>query len=148
MNYSQALSRLTALCAKGEHCSQDIRQKLQRWEIPQAEQEKIMNYLIDEKYVDDARYARLYAKEKLRFNKWGKQKISFSLLQKGIDKSLIDDALNTIEESEYIAALKEILQQKARNLQAKSNYERNAKLIKYALSRGFTYDLIRQCLSL
>ncbi len=148
MTYSQALTRLTALCAKGEHCSQDIQQKLQRWEIPQAEQEKIMTYLIDEKYVDDARYAQLYAKEKLRFNQWGKQKIYFSLLQKGIDKSLIDDALNTIEESEYIAALKEILQQKARNLQAKSNYERNAKLIKYALSRGFTYDLIRQCLSL
>ncbi len=146
MTYEQALSRLTALCSKAEYCTHDIEGKALRWGLPEAMRKKLLAYLKEEKYIDDARFARVYAKEKMRFNRWGRQKIYMSLRQKGVDKDIINAALGEVEEDDYVAILKPLLRQKAPTIKAKNAYERNAKLFRFAQSRGFTAEIIRQCM--
>ena len=82
MNKEKALSLAAAICSKKEHCSWEIQEKLVKWEIPEKEIDRIMTFLHQHRFIDDARYAQAYAEDKFRFNHWGKQKIALMLHRK------------------------------------------------------------------
>lgn len=146
MTEQQALTKLAALCSGAEHCSYEITEKMKRWELDEETQARIMEYLTREKYVDDSRFCRAFIREKMRFNKWGRRKIELALMQKRIDRSMASGALDEVDDSEYIAILRPMLKQKERSVTANSEYEKNMKLIKFAMSRGFTFNIIKECL--
>ncbi len=140
------LHRATALCASSEHCCHDIREKLLRWGGSEGEAEEIIDYLLDEKYIDEARFSIAFAKDKMRFNHWGRQKIGQALRMLQIPAPLRSEALQALPEDEYLDILTHILASKQRSVKGKNAYERQAKLIRFALSRGFEMSLIHQCL--
>ncbi len=146
MTERQALQKLTALCSTAEYCCHDMTEKMRRWEVDEAAQARVMEYLIRERYIDEERYCRYFVKDKLRFNKWGRRKIELALMQKRVPKEIISAALAEIDDSEYIEILRPLLRQKERSVKAKNDYELNMKLIRFALSRGFDYEIIQQCL--
>ena len=142
----EAYLQLAALCAQAEHCQQEMRDKMRRWELDESVQNRIIDRLIKERYVDDERYARAFVKDKIRYNKWGRRKVQQGLWQKRIDADIQQRVLDEIDEKEYLDILRPLLKQKRKNIRAASDYELNQKLARFALSRGFTFDLIRQCL--
>lgn len=146
MSEKEVLLKLTALCARGEHCQHDMLEKMSRWGVDEAIQASVMAYLTDHHYVDDERYARAYVNDKIKYNHWGRRKVEQGLWQKHIDPSLQQRVLDDIDDSLYVEILRPLLQQKRRTTRADSDYELNQKLMKFALSRGFTYDIIRQCI--
>ena len=146
MSEKEVLLKLTALCARGEHCQHDMLEKMSRWGVDNAIQASVMAYLTDHHYVDDERYARAYVNDKIKYNHWGRRKVEQGLWQKHIDPSLQQRVLDDIDDSLYVDILRPLLQQKRRTTRADSDYELNQKLMKFALSRGFTYDIIRQCI--
>ena len=119
---------------------------MRRWELPEEEQARVMQRLVSERYVDDERYARAFVKDKVRYNKWGRRKVEQALWQKHIDDDIRQRVLDEVDDSEYLAVLKPLLQQKRRSTKAANDYELNQKLVRFAVSRGFTFDIIRQCL--
>ncbi len=137
---------LAALCAQAEHCQWEMLEKMRRWELPEEEQARVMQRLVSERYVDDERYARAFVKDKVRYNKWGRRKVEQALWQKHIDDDIRQRVLDEIDDDEYLAVLKPLLQQKRRSTKAANDYELNQKLVRFAVSRGFTFDIIRQCL--
>ena len=137
---------LAALCAQAEHCQWEMLEKMRRWELPEEEQARVMQRLVSERYVDDERYARAFVKDKVRYNKWGRRKVEQALWQKHIDEDIRQRVLDEVDDSEYLAILKPLLQQKRRSTKAANDYELNQKLVRFAVSRGFTFDIIRQCL--
>jgi regulatory protein len=147
MNYQQILTKLTALCSGAEHCSQEMTEKMSRWEVDEDTQARVMDYLKREKYIDDERFCRAFIRDKMLFNKWGRRKIEQALYRKGIDRQIYTDALDEVEDSEYLDILRPLLKQKELTVKAKNEYEKNMKLIKFAMSRGFTFDIIKQCLT-
>ena len=142
----EALITLTALCASGEHCSQEMLDKMTRWQLPEEEQARVMEYLVKNNYIDEERFTHAFVMDKIRYNKWGRRKIEQALWQKRIPKDIQTKILDEIDENEYLNVLRPLLKSKRRCIQAKNDYELNMKLIKFALSRGFTFDLIRQCI--
>ena len=142
----EAYLQLAALCAQAEHCQQEMRDKMRRWELDETVQNRIIDRLIKERYVDDERYARAFVKDKIRYNKWGRRKVQQGLWQKRINADIQQRVLDEIDEKEYLDILRPLLKQKRKNIRAASDYELNQKLARFALSRGFTFDLIRQCL--
>lgn len=142
MNYSDALFRLTSLCAGSEQCEQKMREKLQKWELSAADTDKIINYLYDEKYLDVNRFANAYARDKMRYSHWGRVKIDQGLRQLRIGSEARREALSNLPEDEYLDILQGVLASKARSIKAESDYERNGKLIRFALGRGFEMELI------
>ena len=137
---------LAALCAQAEHCQWEMLEKMRRWELPEEEQARVMQRLASERYVDDERYARAFVKDKVRYNKWGRRKVEQALWQKHIDDDIRQRVLDEVDDSEYLAVLKPLLQQKRRSTKAANDYELNQKLVRFAVSRGFTFDIIHQCL--
>lgn len=142
----EAFLQLAALCAQAEHCEQEMRDKLKRWELDTAAADRIIARLQKERYIDDARYARAFVKDKIRYNKWGRRKVEQALWQKRIADDIRQQVLGEIDENEYLDVLRPLLKQKRRTTKAENDYALNQKLVRFALGRGFTFDLIRQCL--
>ena len=142
----EAYLQLTALCAQAEHCQQEMRDKMKRWEMAPEVQERVIARLVKERYIDDERYARAFVKDKVRYNKWGRRKVQQGLWMKRINDDIQQRVLDEVDDEEYLAVLKPLLKQKAKSTKAQSDYELTQKLVRFALGRGFTYDIIRQCL--
>ena len=142
----EAYLQLAALCAQAEHCQQEMCDKMRRWEMAPEVQERVIARLIKERFIDDERYARAFVKDKIRYNKWGRRKVQLGLWMKRINDDIQQRVLNEVDDEEYLAVLKPLLKQKAKSIKAESDYELIQKLVRFALGRGFTYDIIRQCL--
>ena len=142
----EAYLTLAALCAQAEHCQWEMVEKMRKWEIPEETQARIMERLVKERYVDDERFARAFAKDKVRYNKWGRRKVEQALWQKHIDEDIRKNVLNEIDDEEYLSVLRPLLKQKRKSIKAQNDYELNQKLMRFALGRGFTFDIIKQCI--
>jgi regulatory protein len=146
MTEQEAYLQLAALCAQAEHCEQEMRDKMRRWELDETVQNRIVDRLIKERYVDDERYARAFVKDKIRYNKWGRRKVQQALWKKRIDADIQQRVLDEIDEKEYVDILRPLLKQKRKTTKAENDYELNRKLVRFALSRGFDFSIIRQCM--
>ena len=105
-----------------------------------------MARLIKERYVDDERYAQAFVKDKIRYNKWGRRKVEQTLWQKHIGEDIRNRVLDEVDDDEYLSVLRPLLKQKRKTIKANSDYELNQKLMRFAVGRGFTFDIIRQCI--
>ncbi len=146
MTEQEAYLQLATLCAQAEHCEQEMRDKMKRWEIDETAQNRIIDRLVKERYIDNERYARAFVKDKIRYNKWGRRKVQQALWMKRIDNDIQQRVLDEIDEKEYMDVLHSLLKQKRKSTKAANDYELNQKLVRFALGRGFTFDIIRQCL--
>jgi regulatory protein len=142
----EAYQQLAAMCAQAEHCEQEMRDKMKRWGIEPDAQDRVVARLVKERYVDNERYARAFVKDKIRYNKWGRRKVMQALWMKRIDDDIQRSVLDEIDDKEYIDVLVPLLKQKRKTIKAKSDYELNQKLVRFALSRGFDFSIIRQCM--
>lgn len=132
---------MAGLCANAEQCAADIRQKILKRGFSSEDAHKMIEYLRANKYIDDARYARAYAVDKVRFSGWGNMKVRIGLRGKGMSDAIISQALDYIPEKEYENALEKVLSAKARSLDLKEVKDRQ-KLYRHLASRGFESYLI------
>lgn len=147
MDAEKAFDKVAALCARQELCTSDIKKKLIRWELTPPDVEKVVARLISEKFIDDARFAGFFVRDKYRFNKWGKDKIRWQLRLKSINDEVINEALASIPDEEYGSTLLQLLRTKDRQLKQDDSYKRKAALMRYAASRGFKADDIANALT-
>lgn len=138
--------RLASLCARSEQCVSDLRRKCLQAGLTASQAESVLQFLREQKFVDDARFARAFAGDKVRFAGWGMNKIRLALRQKRIGNTEIEDALSSVPKKDYSDALKRVANQKARSLDM-STQEGKAKFYKYMVSRGFESNLVSQLLS-
>ena len=146
MPEKEALLRLTTLCSQAEHCSGEMEDKMRKWGMAPDAQARVMEYLTKNKFVDDERYARAFALDKIRYNKWGRRKVEQALWAKRIDEPTRQLVLGEIADDEYLAVLRPLLNSRGRSIKAADRYELNRKLVRFALGRGFDYALIRRCI--
>lgn len=146
---ADALNRLAAYCSVSEHCRADVREKLQKWGLSAEATERIVSRLEEANFLDESRYAKAYVHDKLRFSGWGKRKIALALQQKHVARTTFQPFLDALDAEEYLQILRKALEQKARTLKAEDgDYQRRLKLTRFAMSRGFSYEDIRQCMDL
>lgn len=142
----QALSRLMALCARGEHSSGEMLQKMRLWGLADEAQARIMERLTKDRFVDDERFACAFVNDKIKYNQWGRRKIEQALWAKGVDRDVQQRVLDAVDEEEYIKVLRPLLRSKERSITARNEFERQMKLIRFAQSRGFSMAEIEKCL--
>ncbi|HUI32316.1 MAG TPA: regulatory protein RecX [Dysgonamonadaceae bacterium] len=143
---AKAFSRMSHLCAKKECCVYDIETKLNRFDLDTEIIERIINQLKKEKYIDELRFTKSFIHDKVRFNKWGKIKIEYALRQKRISESTISEAFSNFSDEELTHSLQDLMQAKWETIKGSSIYERQNKLIRFAMSRGFEMKDILYCM--
>ena len=142
----QVLDKMAKYCAYQERCVKDVRDKLKTFDIPQAEKDKIFDYLLDNRFVNDERFAKSFVRGKINQSGWGFNKIRFHLVQKGIAKEIIDEALEQTDEEVYRQRLIDILRVKAKSVKAETEFEKKRKLAAFAMQKGFEGSLVWEVL--
>ena len=142
----KCLARLQRLCSKAEYCEADVyRKALKQLDGDAAAAAEVVASLVGERYVDDARYASAYAREKAGIQGWGPIKIRFQLRAKGVKDAVITAALEEIEPEKADNKLDKLLQAKSRSLEGDPQIR--LKLLKFGLSRGYNYDDVEASLA-
>ena len=142
----ELLHKAASYCSISEHCVSEVVEKLTAWGVSITDKQKIIDRLISEDFINEKRFCIYFVKDKFRFNKWGKIKISYALKQKGLSSELINSALSTIDEGEYQEMLASILKTKLVGLKFEFEYEKQGKLFRFAQSRGFENNIIDRVL--
>jgi regulatory protein len=146
LSREKALAKLAALCARAEYCTGDMEDKMRRWGLSSNDIKENIAYLVGNKYIDNVRYCKAFVNDKIAYNHWGRRKIEQALWMKRVPESVSAPILDAVPEENYISVLKPLLASKAAMVKAESDYERQMKLVKFAMGRGFSIDEIKQCL--
>ncbi len=142
----ELLHKAASYCSISEHCILEVEEKLAAWGVSSGDKQKILDRLIAEDFINEKRFCSYFVKDKFRFNKWGKIKISYIMRQKGLSNELISNALATIDDGEYEELLASILKTKLVGLKYEYEYEKQGKLYRFAQSRGFESNVIDRAL--
>lgn len=147
ISIKEAISKAQQLCAEKEKCVSDIQQKLFDWKLPETDHHTVIKKLLEEKFIDEERYALYFTKDKIIQNKWGRIKITFALKQKKINDEFIKNAFDHFSETEYENILKNELLKKLKTIKDKDEYTIKSKLLRFAASRGFENGKVFDMLS-
>ena len=141
MDITRTLDNLRRQCSRREYCTSDVLAKaLKSLGGDREAADKVVAKLVEEKYVDDSRYAQAYAREKSSISGWGEVKIRYMLSAKGLSKDVITEALAEIDEKKADSRLEKLLENKYRTL--KEDPQWKIKLLRFALGRGYSYDQV------
>ncbi len=143
---SFALDKLSSLCAASEHCRQDVVGKCAAWGLDADAANRVADRLVEERFVDDSRFAPLFVRDKARLSGWGPVKVRQQLKIKGIDPDTITNAITAFDAAEWNDILRHALQQKLRTTKKDDPRKLYAALVRFALQRGFEYQTIRHAL--
>ena len=131
--------RMRALCSRREYCRKDILKKVMTaLDGDAAKAEEVVGKLVEERYVDDRRYAAAFARDKASIAGWGAAKIRYMLAAKGVDREIIASALEEIDVNRADARLEKLMENKARSL--KEDPQRRIKLLRFGVGRGYAYE--------
>ena len=138
---AEALQALMRLCARAEKSSGDAMRLMRTWGVPDIEHQEVLAKLIEQRYIDDTRYAEAYTREKSQLAGWGARKIALHLRQKGVASDIITSTLAHLDTDEMASKLENKLLRKLRSTKAATDYELKGKLLRYALGLGYEYDV-------
>lgn len=136
----EALSSLMNLCARAERSSGDAMRLMHRWGVDQDERQGVLDKLIEEKFIDDRRYADAYVREKINLSDWGRRKIAEVLYSKGISREIMDESLLQLNDEMAKERVRKIVKERIPRTKAKNSYDLKGKLMRYGLGRGYEYD--------
>lgn len=136
----EAYQKLAARCAVSEYCCQDMERKMKGWGMDEVEVEKVVARLVKERFVDEERFAKAFARDKFRYNHWGRVRIELELKRRRIGQRLIEAALEEIDAEDNLEALREMMEKKRLSVKGRNEYEIRGKLIRFALGRGFAME--------
>ena len=145
MERETALKKMLHYCDYQDRCKKEIFTKLNTFELTDGDRDFIIEFLQDEGFINDERYCRSFVKGKLNLKKWGVNKIKLSLITKGVDREIIDEVLAEIDQDSYKEELVSLLKNKKIN--ESDPYKRKAKLIRYAVGKGYSLSMVMEVLN-
>jgi regulatory protein len=143
------LEKARRYCLRGEKCRNDLQKKLFQWQIPSHLHEIIINTMIEERFIDESRFARSFINDKCYLLKWGKIKIRYALSGKHIPEPIISKFIDAIDMEKYRNILRELAENKREQIVKKESdpWKSKQKLYAFLLQRGFESEEITKILS-
>lgn len=143
-DFLQMLEKARRYCLRSEKCLYDVRQKLYKWEVPISKHEEILSILVEERFIDESRYAKSFVHDKCYLSKWGRNKIIYALKHKQISNDIIHLAVQQIDNKKYQIILEEVAKSKWKSIIIRENdiWKARQKLTQFLCQRGFEMELI------
>lgn len=136
------LQKIQYFCSYQERCIRDTEKKLKDWAVQKKLIPSIISQLKEEGYINEERFAKVYAGSKFRINKWGRQKIEFELKLKRIPEVLIQKGIEEIDEEDYQQVLRDLIQRKQKEIIPEKNLNIREKIITFVQGKGYEMELI------
>lgn len=129
-------------CAYQERCHQEVNKKLDELNIIPLAKEHIIVELIQQDFLNEERFAKIFTISKFNQKNWGKKRIINELKRREISAINIKTSLNQINESEYLGKLSRLVEKKW-NATAEFNLaNKKKKVMNYFLYRGWESHLV------
>lgn len=138
----QALAALMRLAARSEKSSGDALRLMQNWGVDPSARQGVLQRLIDDKFIDDRRYAEAFVRDKMRFSGWGVFKLRAALRNKGISTDIVEDVLRMLDSNNMTDRLRERLERKMRTTKYTTRYDLKTKLMRYGASLGYDFESV------
>ncbi|MDR1406754.1 MAG: RecX family transcriptional regulator [Tannerella sp.] len=146
MDEAKLLHSAAAYCSVCERCVSEVRKKLVAAGATREMEDRIVDRLVKEGFIDEFRFCRSFVNDKFRFNCWGRIRIRYELQRKNLPDELIAGAVDVIDEEMYRTVLLDMLRDKKRTVRGSSEQNVFHKLCRFAVGRGFETALVVQCL--
>ncbi len=148
-NYTpeQAFQKLKQYCAYQERSHYEAKEKLYSFGLHKTEVETLLSKLIEEDYLNEERYAILFAGGHFRSKKWGRIKINAALQQKKVSSFNIKKGLKVIDEADYRKCLLQLASTKWSSIKSEQWISRMAKTTNYLLQKGYESNLIQDAIA-
>lgn len=134
ISYEASLEKGIFLLSLKDRTKKEIQMKLNEKYRNEKMVDKAVLKLIELGYIDDLNYAISY----INSRKYGKQRITYNLLQKGLNKEKIEEAYSTIQDETE----KDIEEEKLKKVILKNIKKDEKKLVQYLVRQGFELDNI------
>lgn len=138
----EVLVKAANFCAYQERTQQEVRKRLAELEVEGDEAEEMIVWLIENNYLNEERFARIFAGSKFRQKHWGRLKIRQELKMRGVSEYCLKAGMSEIDDEDYLQTLTDLLEKKAKEIKEPNPIKRKQKLLAYALSKGFESDLV------
>lgn len=142
----EAKEKIAAFCAYQERCIWDVRRKLFEKGISGGKEEELINFLLKEKFLDEERFTRAFARGKFRLKKWGRNRIRMEMKMRQIPEPLIRKGLAEIDPVEYYDTLLGEAEKKWEKIKESDPYKKRFKVVGYLMQRGFEQDLVQEAI--
>ena len=143
----QIKAKMEHYCAYQDRCHYDVEKKMREFFlIPEAKDEILLS-LMNDKFLNEERFAKSFARGRFRIKHWGKRKIVQELKKRNISEYLIKEGLKEIDTSEYYTTIETLIEKKKTSVKAKNDYELRNKLISFMLNKGYEYELVNEVLN-
>lgn len=133
-------------CAYQDRCHYDVEKKLREFFLIPEARDEILLGLMQDKFLDEERFAKSFARGKFRIKHWGRKKIVQELKKRNISDYLIKKGLEEIDEGEYFSIAEKLIAKKLNNVKSKNNFDLTNKITTHMLGKGFEYELINEIL--
>ena len=143
----QVKEKMMAYCAYQDRCVWEAKRKMSEKQVSTDVQQEVLGYLLEEKFIDEERFAKAFCRGKFNMKKWGRKRLSMELKMRGIPEDLIRKGLSEIDPYAYYDTLLAELEKRWEREKETDPKKKNYKVTQYLMSRGFEYDLIRDAIS-
>jgi regulatory protein len=142
-SFNEIKLKIEHFCAYQDRCVFEIQTKLQDYNLSKENQNKLIDYLVAEKFLDEKRFAESFVSGKFKIKMWGRQKIKQALRLKKVDEQLIQTAIFSIDDDDYLRVVRNLIVKKWNELsREKDEWIKKSKTIRFLQSRGFESDII------
>ena len=148
LSKEQAFQKLKHYCSYQERCHDEVKTKAYSLGLRKTEVEELVSKLIEEDFLNEERFAKIYAGGKFRTKQWGRIKIISGLKQKRISEYCIQKAMKEIDGKEYLAAFKKLANKKWNSIKGKgiNRFVKMTKTRNYLLSKGYEPEQVFELL--
>lgn len=143
----QAKTKAAKYCSLKERAPQQVLEKLLSWDLSEDEAQNILTELIEENFIDEARFARAFCHDKFEFNQWGKNKIRIELNRYNLPDQIVDEGLLHIDEDRYMEVLERLASKKWISLNSETDpWKKKNKVVAYLLRKGYETEFVWGCI--
>ena len=141
------MARIHHYCAYQERCSRDVDLKLMQWKVSSDRIRNIKHCLMEEGFLNEERYARIFVRSKFHINKWGRTKIRYELKSRFIPEILMQKAMEEIGEDDYLKTIRDLILKKMSEINSAKHLNIREKIITFVTGKGYEFDLISKVLT-
>jgi len=147
-SFEEAKSKAEYWCAYRDRSVFETQSKLISYGQNEKDISELINHLKEYDFLDDERFVNSFVSGKFRIKKWGRKKIYTSLFPKKVDKHLIQNAFESINDDDYFQTVDELIDKKNSLLRTeKDPWKKKQKIMQFLMSRGFEYDIVQSVLA-
>jgi regulatory protein len=141
----RALELAVGHLGKRDRTAAEIRRHLAGREVSEPAAEAAVAELVRMGYLDDARYARVFAEDRRTLDAWGPERIERRLVELGVDREHIAAALGERDGETELAAALELLRRRCRTVPVNERERERAlgMLVRKGYDLELAYDAVR-----